>query len=79
MTAIKHPTLGCIDIDNAPTEDKVVCVKASKAVGALSVFDDSLFEKIVLYEPKHLLTWCAGCSQLTFGTTFILSLLCMMK
>ena len=49
MAAIEQPTSGCIDIDNAPTEDKVVCVKASKAVGALSVFDDSVFEKHVFY------------------------------
>ena len=26
---------------------------------AFSIFDDSLFEKVILCEVKHLLTWCA--------------------
>ena len=58
MSSQSPTSFGCIDIDNSPSELDVLCVNAFKAVRALNVFDDSLFEKVPSYEKKHLHTWC---------------------
>ena len=58
MSAQSPTSFGCINIDNSPSELDVLCVNAFKAVRALNVFDDSLFEKVPSYEKKHLHTWC---------------------